>query len=81
VFVTDTPCTPYSLELLELRRRCHARVEDRIRTGRDRGFGRFPSRVFAINAAWLELALVGIDLLAWTRNLLLDGEHAEAEPK
>jgi Transposase DDE domain group 1 len=37
--------------------------------------------VFAINQAWLELALVGIDLLAWTRTLLLDGEHALAEPK
>jgi transposase-like protein len=41
----------------------------------------FPSRQFAINAAWLELALVGIDLLAWTRVLLLDSTHALAEPK
>jgi hypothetical protein len=57
------------------------RVEDRIRTGKDTGFGRFPSRLFAINQAWLELALIGIDLLAWTRTLLLDGEHALAEPK
>jgi hypothetical protein len=64
-----------------LRHRGHARVEDRIRCGKDSGFGRFPSRQFAINAAWLELALTGIDLLAWTRNLLLDGEHALAEPK
>jgi Transposase DDE domain group 1 len=56
-------------------------VEDRIRTGKDSGFGRFPSRQFAINAAWLELALVGIDLLAWTRVLLLDGDHALAAPK
>src|ERR671938_34333 len=39
------------------------------------------SRVFAINAAWLELALTGIDLLAWTQMLLLDGELAAAEPK
>jgi Transposase DDE domain group 1 len=37
--------------------------------------------VFAINAAWLELALTGIDLLAWARNLLLQGELAVAEPK
>jgi hypothetical protein len=81
VFVTDTPRTACSLQLLELRHRGHARVEDRIRTGKDSGFGRFPSRLFAINAAWLELALVGIDLLAWTRTLLLDGEHALAEPK
>ena len=69
------------MQLLELRHRAHARVEDRIRTGKDTGFGRFPSRQFAINAAWLELALIGIDLLAWTRTLLLDGEHALAEPK
>jgi Transposase DDE domain group 1 len=81
VFITDTPPSRCSLQLLELRHRGHARVEDRIRTGKDCGFGRFPSRLFAINAAWLELALVGIDLLAWTRTLLLDGEHAVAEPK
>jgi Transposase DDE domain group 1 len=29
----------------------------------------------------LELALAGIDLLAWTKTLLLDGELAKAEPK
>ena len=33
------------------------------------------------NAACLELALTGIDLLAWTRTLLLHGELAQAEPK
>jgi hypothetical protein len=81
VFITDTPRGHCSLQLLELRHRGHARVEDRIRTGKDSGFGRFPSRLFAINAAWLQLALVGIDLLAWTRTLLLDGELALAEPK
>jgi nucleotide-binding universal stress UspA family protein len=81
VFITDTPRSHCSVQLLELRHRGHARVEDRIRTGKDSGFGRFPSRLFAINAAWLQLALVGIDLLAWTRTLLLDGEHTLAEPK
>ncbi len=81
VFATDTPRGGWSIQLLELRHRAHARVEDRIRTGKDSGFGRFPSRDFAINQAWLELALTGIDLLAWTRVLLLDGEHRLAEPK
>jgi Transposase DDE domain group 1 len=81
VFVTDTPRPVCSVQLLELRHRGHARVEDRIRTGKDSGFGRFPSRLFAINQAWLELALTGIDLLAYTRTLLLDAEHALAEPK
>lgn len=37
--------------------------------------------MFAINQAWLELALTGIDLLAWTQTLLLHGELAAAEPK
>jgi hypothetical protein len=37
---------------LEARHRAHARVEDRIRCGKDTGYGRFPSRTFAINAAW-----------------------------
>jgi hypothetical protein len=63
------------------RHRAHARVEDRIRCGKDTGVGRFPSRVFAINQAWLQLALMAIDLIAWTQHLLLDGELAKAEPK
>lgn len=37
--------------------------------------------MFAINAAWLELALTGCDLLTWTQRLLLDGEIARAEPR
>jgi hypothetical protein len=81
VIATDTPIGGGSVQFLEVRHRAHARVEDRIRTGKDSGFGRFPSRIFAINAAWLELSLCGIDLLAWTQQLLLEGPLAKAEPK
>ncbi|WP_327009809.1 IS1380 family transposase [Dactylosporangium sp. NBC_01737] len=81
VMATDTPAGGGSVQFLEARHRGHARVEDRIRTGKDTGFGRFPSRVFAINAAWLQLALTGIDLLSWTQMLLLHGDLAVAEPK
>ena len=82
VFATDTDYAGGgSIQFLEARHRAHARVEDRIRCGKDTGFGRFPSRTFAINAAWLELALTGIDLIAWTQTLLLDGDLAKAEPK
>lgn len=81
VMATDTPPGHGSIQYLEARHRAHARVEDRIRTGKDTGFGRFPSRTFTINAAWLELALTAIDLLAWTQILLLDGDLAAAEPK
>jgi Transposase DDE domain group 1 len=81
VMGTDTPVGGGSLQFLEARHRGHARVEDRIRCGKDTGFGHFPSREFTINAAWLELALTAIDLLAWTQHLLLDGDLAVAEPK
>lgn len=82
VFLTDTPHTDGgTAQHLEARHRAHARVEDRIRSGKTTGFGRFPSRHFTINAAWLELALAASDLLAWTRTLLLEGELATAEPK
>ncbi len=78
-FATNT--TVGQLAALEARHRAHARVEDRIRCGKDTGFGRFPSRHFAINAVWLQLALTAIDLLAWTQTMLCDGELAAAEPK
>ena len=61
--------------------RVHARVEDRIRTGKDCGLGRFPSFDFAMNSAWLACAGIAATLLAWLRHLALDGELAKAEPK
>ncbi|MGI8692895.1 MAG: IS1380 family transposase [Geodermatophilaceae bacterium] len=76
---TNTPSG--SIQFLEARHRAHARVEDRIRCGKDTGIGRFPSRVQAINAAWLETSLIAMDLLAWAQTMLLDGELAKAEPK
>lgn len=79
-FLTDTPVGEGSLQHLEVHR-AHARIEDHIRCGKSTGFGRFPSRHFAINQAWLELSLTALDLLAWTRTPLLEGELATAEPK
>jgi Transposase DDE domain group 1 len=61
--------------------RVHARVEDAIRTGKDAGIGRFPSRGFAGNQDWLTAAMSGQILLAWLRLLALDGDLARAEPK
>jgi Transposase DDE domain group 1 len=73
-FATDT--TVGQLAALEARHRGHATVEDRIRCGKHTGLGRFPSRMFAINAVWLELALTAADLIAWTQTILLDGDLA-----
>jgi Transposase DDE domain group 1 len=61
--------------------RVHARVEDGVRTGKDCGIGRFPSRAFQLNAAWFAAALIAATLLAWLRLLALDGALTRAEPK
>jgi hypothetical protein len=78
-FATDTAAG--QLAHLDARHRGHATVEDRIRCGKHTGLGRFPSRLFAINAVWLELAMTACDLIAWTQTILLDGDLARCEPK
>ncbi len=80
-FVTDTAIGQHAW--LDARHRAHARVEDRIRTGKDTGLGRFPSKMFAINQAWLACALTAIDLIAWAQTILLHDQPAlaKAEPK
>ena len=59
----------------------HARVEDGIRTGKDTGIGRFPSRDFAFNRAWMSVSLTAATLLAWLKLIALDSALARAEPK
>jgi len=78
-FATDTRTGQHAA--LDARHRSHARVEDRIRC--DTGLGRFPSRQFAINQAWLTCVLSAMDLLAWTQTILLHDQPAlaKAEPK
>lgn len=78
-FVTNTATG--QLAVLEARHRAHARVEDRIRAAKDSGLGRFPSREFAINTAWLAAVAIAADLIAWLRMLALTGALAKAEPK
>lgn len=72
------------LAFLEARHRAHARVEDRIRHAKDTGLGRFPSREFVINQAWLVTVMIAADLVAWTRLLALTDDAevlAACEPK
>ena len=71
------------LAFLEARHRAHARVEDRIRTGKDTGLGHLPSRHQNINEVWTELAMIAADLLALTQSMLLttEPELHHAEPK
>jgi Transposase DDE domain group 1 len=80
-FATDTSVG--QLAFLDARHRAHARVEDRIRTGKDTGLGGFPSRTFAINAAWLTAVMLAVDLICWAQTILLHDQPtlAKAEPK
>jgi Transposase DDE domain group 1 len=66
---------------LELRHRRRARVEDRIRQGKDTGMRNLPHHAFAHNKTWLELSLIAQDLLTWLKLTCLDSELATAEPK
>jgi hypothetical protein len=78
-FLTDQ--TGQDIAALELCHRGRARVEDRIRTGKDTGMRNLPHHHFAHNQTWLEISLIAQDLLCWTRLVCLEGELARAEPK
>ncbi|HYP95262.1 MAG TPA: IS1380 family transposase [Mycobacterium sp.] len=68
-FITDTPPGVIAGQLagLELRHRQHARVEDRIREAKATGLANLPCHAFHANAAWLEIILAAIDLVAWAK--------------
>lgn len=78
-FITDQEGR--DIAALEALHRQHAEVEDRVKTLKATGAGHLPFHSFQANAAWFELALLAHDILVWTQLLLLEGEHALAEPK
>jgi Transposase DDE domain group 1 len=78
-FITDQDGE--DIAALEALHRQHAEVEDRVKTLKATGAGHLPFHSFKANAAWFELALTAHDIMVWTQQLLLDGEHASAEPK
>ncbi len=69
VFLSDQPGE--HIPTLDLDHRGHARVEDRIREGKDCGLGNLPFRSFAHNQVWLLLVMLAQDLVAWTKALCL----------
>jgi hypothetical protein len=66
---------------LELRHRRHARVEDRIRAGKDTGLCNLPFHDAAQNRVWLEVCALAAELIAFTQRLALTGWARIAEPK
>jgi DDE family transposase len=79
VFITDQPDP--DIARLELRHRQRARVEDRIRDGKQTGLRNLPFGRWRRNAIWLELVLMAQDLTCWAQTLLLDGDLQVCEPK
>jgi len=79
VFITDLADT--DVAYLEALQRGRGRAEKLICNLKDTGLANLPSADFAINAAWMTMALTAHDLLAWTRLVALDGDLARAEPK
>ena len=55
--------------------RQHANVEDRVRVDKSLGMGHLPSKLLALNQAWLDVAAIGTDLDTWTRLLALADYH------
>jgi hypothetical protein len=79
--VTATNTPRGQVQFLEARHRTRARVEARIRCGKDTGLRHLPSRDYTVNTAWCQAASIACDLLAWLRLPALDGDLARAEPK
>jgi Transposase DDE domain group 1 len=68
-FLTDTGrgVIPHQIAGLEFRHRQHARVEDRIRQGKQAGLRAFPCRGWDENCAWLEAVQAAADLVCWAK--------------
>lgn len=79
VFITDLADDDVSY--LEALHRGRGRAEKRICDLKDTGLANLPSADFAINTAWMTMALIAHDLLCWSRLLVFDGDLARAEPK
>jgi hypothetical protein len=78
-FATNTEGS--QLADLELRHRCRARCEDRIRNARNTGLRNLPLHDTAQNRIWLEIVSLALDLLAWMPMLALTGDTRPWEPK
>jgi hypothetical protein len=79
VFITDQPGE--DIPQLDLDHRGHARIEDRIRQGKDCGLRNLPFKSFEHNQVWLWLVQLAQDLIAWTKQLCLTDQARTWELK
>ena len=79
VFLTDHEGN--EVPQLDLTHRGHARIEDRIRQGKDCGLRNLPVKSFHHNQVWLWLVMLAQDLIAWTAQLCLAEQERTWELK
>ncbi|MGH3281743.1 MAG: IS1380 family transposase [Trebonia sp.] len=66
----------------DARHRSHAHVENNVKQAKDLGLNRWPSRRWAVNLAWTQIAAIAANLPACYRHLALPaGELRGAAPK
>lgn len=78
-FVTNT--IGGQAQFLDARHRTQAHVEDDNKDLKACGGANLPSKNYARNSAWLQLAALAVTLTAWLRHIALDGDLAKATPK
>jgi hypothetical protein len=61
---------------LEVRHRQRARIEDRIRIGKDSGLSKLPLQGFAANQIWCHIVQLALDLTAWMQMIALTSHDA-----
>ena len=79
--IADNADDGTDIAYIEALHRGRGRAERQICDHKATGLAKLPSHSFAINCAWLQITMCAHDLLAWTRQLALDGDLAKAEPK
>ena len=79
--IADNHADGTDIAYIEALHRGRGRAERQICDHKATGLAKFPSHSLAVNRAWLLITMCAHDLLAWTRQLALDGDLAKAEPK
>ena len=79
--IADNTDNGTDIAYIEALHRGRGRAERQISDHKATGLAKFPSHSLAVNRAWPQITMCAHDLLAWFRQLALDGDLAKAEPK
>ena len=72
-FLTNAP--RYNVAFLDARHRARGRCENRIKTLKSTGLGKLPYWSFAANQAWINVAVLAMNLTSWIQLTLLPVNH------